>query len=85
MSPKTLFLKPAENPEEPGTLLKVPDPAMISARALMHLPPEGRRVESSLYWVKRIRDGEVIVCPDPAEEAPDVPRAIGTMIELPDA
>lgn len=72
--PKTIFVKPAENPEVPGTLLLVTDPVFIKVRAMMHLPPEGRLVEWSLYWQRQIRDGEVIVCdPPPVLEAPDVP------------
>ena len=41
---------------------KVPDPAMRGTPAY-YLPPEGREVEYSDYWVRRVRDGDVLVMP----------------------
>jgi len=45
--PETLYLKPADG-------LTVIDPATGKA-----LPAEGMPVESSLYWMRRLREGDV--------------------------
>lgn len=45
------FLKPADG-------LKVYDP-----EAHAHLPVEGRRVAATAYWLRRLRDGDVIEVP----------------------
>lgn len=51
-----MFVKPA-----PG--LKVRDP---ETRGL--LPETGREVSQSLYWTRRVRDGDVIVSTPPAAQ-----------------
>lgn len=51
-----MYLKPA-----PG--ITVPDPARGDA-----LPPEGREVESTQYWQRRLNDGDV------TESAPSTPK-----------
>ena len=51
------FLKPVEGRQ-------VPDPEKGGL-----LPPEGRRVELTQYWMRREADGDVIVG-TPADEAP---------------
>lgn len=38
--------------------LKVPDPEQMQTPG-RHLPPEGRTVEPSEYWARRVRDGDV--------------------------
>lgn len=43
---------------------RVPDPARGDT-----LPPEGREVEPTQYWQRRLIDGDVIEIP--AEETPD--------------
>lgn len=40
---------------KPKTGLKIPDPALLD-----YLPEDGREVESSAYWIRRLRDGDVI-------------------------
>ena len=44
----------------PAPGLKVPDPAVVTTPD-RHLPPEGRLVEASGYWQRRINDGDVTV------------------------
>ena len=38
----------------PKSGFKIPDPSLND-----HLPPEGRNVEKTTYWVRRLRDGDV--------------------------
>lgn len=49
----------------PASGLKVPDPQQRGTPDY-HLPPEGREVEPSDYWWRRIRDADVVVTPTPA-------------------
>jgi hypothetical protein len=60
----------------PAAGMKVPDPAHPKRSPAYFLPAEGREVEDSLYWTRRVRDGDVTVgaAPAPAAgaEAPDV-------------
>ncbi|MFV8192381.1 DUF2635 domain-containing protein [Acinetobacter soli] len=44
---------------KPKTGLKIPDPALLD-----YLPEDGREVESSAYWIRRLRDGDVIEVQD---------------------
>jgi hypothetical protein len=44
----------------PAAGLKVPDPAMQGApREVYFLPPDGREVEPSDYWYRRLQEGDV--------------------------
>lgn len=56
---QTKELKPA-----PGLQVRDPDTRQL-------LPPEGRTVEMTPYWVRRLRDGDVVEVPAKA----DRPRA----------
>lgn len=38
----------------PKSGFKIPDPSLND-----HLPPEGRNVEKTTYWIRRLRDGDV--------------------------
>jgi hypothetical protein len=58
-----MYVKPATD----GA--KVPDPAMRGTPAY-YLPPEGRDVEESDYWVRRVRDGDVVEIHIEMHEAP---------------
>ena len=44
---------------KPKTGLKIPDPALLD-----YLPEDGREVESSAYWIRRLRDGDVLEVQD---------------------
>ena len=71
-----MFLKPT------SPAVKVPDPAQAGTPGYW-LPAEGREIESSLYWTRRLRDGDVIeatapvALPEPAAAAalPSAPAA----------
>lgn len=49
--------------------MKVPDPAQLTVPD-RHLPPEGRLVERSGYWERRLRDGDVSIGTAPMIDAP---------------
>jgi len=59
---KKIYLKPAEG-------ITVPDPELGG-----HLPPEGREVNDSPYWRRRLKDKSVILADAPADPAPKKPR-----------
>lgn len=42
---------------------------VLDPRDGMPLPAEGRRVERSTYWLRRLRSGDVTEVPAPAQEA----------------
>lgn len=48
---------------EPLFGMLVPDPEWGG-----HLPPEGRLVEKTPYWLRRLRDGSVVLKPAANEE-----------------
>ena len=64
------FVKPA-----PGYL--IPDPDRHDM-----LPADGRNVPASDFWLRRLRDGDVVEAPEPAE--PAAPAA-GEAAAAPDA
>jgi hypothetical protein len=43
---------------QPG--LKIPDPQEQGTPG-HYLPPEGREVEANEYWMRRFRDGDVMI------------------------
>lgn len=45
---------------------KVGDPA-LAATPSRHLPPAGRVVEASMYWARRVADGDVTLAPVPLD------------------
>lgn len=49
----------------PAAGLIIPDPSMRGTPDY-HLPPEGREVEPSEYWTRRLRDGDVEMAEEPA-------------------
>ena len=49
----------------------VPDPARNDL-----LPPEGRNVEPSQYWLRRLDDGDVTEGEPPAESAPSTTKKV---------
>lgn len=51
----------------PASGLQVPDPAASGANVM--LPPEGRSVDASAYWYRRIRHGDVTLREEPADNA----------------
>lgn len=61
----------------PAAGMKVPDPAHPKRSPAYLLPPEGREVEDSLYWTRRVRDGDVSVgtAPAPVADSPAAPEA----------
>lgn len=40
---------------KPKSGAQVPDPELGG-----YLPPEGREVEATIYWLRRIKDGDVV-------------------------
>ena len=58
-----MFVKPA-TPD-----LRVPDPSKAGTPDYW-LPADGREVEPSFYWARRVRDGDVVEATPPAAEAP---------------
>ena len=53
-----MFVKPADG-------LKVRDEA-----SGQHLPPEGKEVPETTYWLRRLRSGDVVRIDPPAPETP---------------
>jgi hypothetical protein len=53
----------------PAPGLKVPDPARFNTPE-DHLPPEGREVEPSGYWTRRLMEGGVTLGEPPAASPP---------------
>lgn len=45
--------KPQKNPKDPVRVVRDP-------RTLIALPPEGKRVPDSSYWVRRLNAGDVV-------------------------
>ncbi|MDX2265444.1 MAG: DUF2635 domain-containing protein [Hyphomicrobiales bacterium] len=58
--PDLAFVRP--NPERPGLLVRMPE------RNMAPLPPEGRAVPLTEYWVRRINDGAVVLADDPGAQ-----------------
>jgi hypothetical protein len=58
-----MFVKPADRQVE-GMPLVVRDPDLRD-----FLPPEGREVPDSMYWHRRLIDGDVVLATPP--EAPE--------------
>jgi hypothetical protein len=58
-----MFVKPADR--------KIEDMQLVVRDPDLHdfLPPEGREVPDSLYWYRRLRDGDVVLS-HPAAEVP---------------
>jgi len=60
-----VFLKPRE-----GVKVRMPLPGVG------HLPEEGAPVEKTIYWRRRINDGDVLVASAPKKPAePPAPKA----------
>ena len=57
-----MFIKPT-SPD-----VRVPDPAQQGTPGYW-LPAEGREVEDSMYWQRRLIDGDVVVGAPPAPAA----------------
>ena len=57
-----MFVKPADG-------LRVVDPAMLGTPDDF-LPAEGREVQPSEYWTRRLRDGDVVAGTPPAADQP---------------
>ncbi len=55
---------------QPRDGLSIPDPAQAGTPDY-RLPPEGRDVQASDYWTRRLRDGDVVLCEPPAAPLPD--------------
>lgn len=55
-----VYIKPA-----PG--MQIVDPAHLNTPAAM-LSPEGREVQASDYWYRRLRDGDVVLADPPSAE-----------------
>lgn len=58
-----MFLKPT------SPLVNVPDPAQQGTPGYW-LPAAGREVEQSMYWSRRLIDGDVVEAAPPAAETP---------------
>jgi hypothetical protein len=69
-----IYVKPS-----PG--LKVRDPA-----SRLHLPPEGKRVAETSYWIRRIKQGDVVLVTEdssrPVEPLAPVPALTTREIEM---
>ena len=52
-----MFVRPGPNPDRPGSLLQVRDPVTFRL-----LPDEGAEVSGD-FWIRRLRDGDVIEVP----------------------
>lgn len=52
-----MFIKPAPDPERPGSHLVVRFPAPSYAI----LPPEGRDVPETQFWLRRLLHGDVVL------------------------
>jgi hypothetical protein len=63
-----MFVKPGPNPRKPGSLLKVRIP---HTKAL--LSEEGAEVPENQFWLRRVRDSDVLRVQPPA--APEVAPA----------
>lgn len=55
-----MYVKPAQG-------LSIPDPAMRGTPDY-YLPTEGRQVQESDYWTRRLRDGDVVLAEPPAAD-----------------
>ncbi len=53
----------------PKSGFKIPDPSLND-----HLPPEGRNVEKTTYWVRRLRDGDVTEKPQPKPQQKNIAK-----------
>lgn len=58
-----MFIKPT------STDVRVPDPAQQGTPGYW-LPAEGRVVEASMYWTRRLIDGDVVEAAPPAVAPP---------------
>lgn len=58
-----MYLKPT-SPD-----VRVPDPAQAGTPGYW-LPADGREVEDSMYWARRLIDGDVVEAAAPAAPAP---------------
>lgn len=63
-----MFIKPA------SVDVRVPDPSQRGTPGYW-LPAEGREVEFSPYWARRLRDGDVIEAAPPAAAPAAAPPA----------
>lgn len=55
----------------PSPGLRVPDPDLYD-----HLPEEGREVQDTFYWHRRIADKDVVVSVPPTPVAPPAPAVV---------
>ncbi len=58
-----VFLKPRE-----GVKVRMPKPA------IGHLPEDGAFVEKSIYWRRRINDGDVVAATPPKKTESPAPK-----------
>jgi hypothetical protein len=56
-----MFVKPA-----PG--LKIRDP-----KSKLHIPESGAEVPEETFWIRRLADGDVVICEPPKSEPVIVP------------
>lgn len=66
-----MFIKPT------SPNVRVPDPAQRGTPGYF-LPPEGREVTSSMYWTRRLIDGDVVVAAAPVTAPAPAPAAAPT-------
>ena len=64
-----MFVKPGPNPRKLGSLLKVRVP-----RTRQILPEAGQDVPNTAFWIRRLRDGDVVRATPPAAK-PAAPAA----------
>lgn len=64
-----MFLKPTSSD------VRVPDPSQAGTPGYW-LPADGREVEPSMYWARRLRDGDVVEATAPAAPAPAPSAAV---------
>lgn len=50
--------------------MMVPDPQMKGSSTQVRLPSEGKLVDDSTYWQRRLKDGDVAMGKPPANKAP---------------
>ncbi len=62
---QNVFIRPAVLPDGTPALVRQPE------RSWAPVPPEGAFVALTNYWVRRLRDGDVVEADPPAEPEPE--------------
>lgn len=68
-----MFIKPA------SPLVRVPDPSQAGTPGYW-LPDEGREVESSMFWMRRLRDRDVVLATPPTAPIAAAPAVTASAV-----